>query len=193
MPVRQSTALAHTTWFFETFLLKSFSKGYKAFHPDYAHLFNSYYNGIGKPFPRAERGNLSRPTVEQVMAYRQRVDSALCVLLETAEKDHQWTEIGQRLELGVHHEQQHQELLLTDIKYNFGHNPLFPSLKQEIQPTENAVGIEPLEPNPLGFDVFEPGLVEIGATSDFCFDNELPRRKGIRRAVLSGEPAGDQW
>ena len=169
--------LAHTTWFFETFLLKSFSKGYKAFHPDFAHLFNSYYNGIGKPFPRAERGNLSRPTVEQVMAYRQRVDAALCVLLETAEKDHQWAEIGQRLELGVHHEQQHQELLLTDIKYNFGHNPLFPSLNQEIQPTENAVGIEPLEPNPLGFDVFEPGLVEIGATSDFCFDNELPRHR----------------
>lgn len=167
--------LAHTTWFFETFLLKSFSKGYKAFHPDFEHLFNSYYNGIGEPFPRAERGNLSRPTVEQVMAYRQRVDSALCVFLETAEKDHQWAEIGQRLELGVHHEQQHQELLLTDIKYNFGHNPLFPSLQQEVQLTETAAGVEPLEPNPLGFDAFEPGLVEIGATSDFCFDNELPR------------------
>jgi hypothetical protein len=119
--------LAHTTWFFETFLLKTFSKGYSAFHPAFEHLFNSYYNGVGEPFPRSRRGHLSRPTVDEVTAYRQHVDAEVCALLDLAEQGDCWAEISRILLLGLHHEQQHQELLLTDIKYNLGHNPLHPA------------------------------------------------------------------
>lgn len=118
--------LAHVTWFFETFVLKPFSKGYAPFHPAYDYLFNSYYETHSAPYPRPARGLLARPTVEDVYAYRRYVDSAMASLLalppesEAVENEH---ELLQRLRLGLQHEQQHQELLLMDIKHIFGFNP----------------------------------------------------------------------
>jgi ergothioneine biosynthesis protein EgtB len=170
--------LAHTTWFYETFLLKAFSDVFSPFHPAFEHLFNSYYNGVGEPFPRSRRGHLSRPSVDQVMAYRQHVDSRVCALIEAVQHQECWTEVCQILTLGLHHEQQHQELLLTDIKYNFGHNPLYPSfMAHSHQPAnrDKQRQKEQKHHKAVGFSVFEPGLVKIGATTGFCFDNELPR------------------
>ena len=174
--------LAHTTWFFETFLLKTYSQDFNPFHPAFEHLFNSYYNGVGEPFPRTRRGHLSRPSIDQVMAYRQQVDAKVCALLETTQHETTWAEVSRTLLLGLNHEQQHQELLLTDIKYNFGHNPLHPSLvplsSDSVHREKAAVAPkskEQAQHKAPGFDVFQPGLVEIGATSGFCFDNELPR------------------
>ena len=118
--------LAHTSWFFETFVLKPFLADYRPFHPSYEFLFNSYYNGVGNPYPRARRGLLSRPTVAEVYQYRRHIDDGVAALLAELRGD-EWEEVAARLELGVHHEQQHQELLLTDLKYNFGNNPLFPA------------------------------------------------------------------
>ncbi len=158
--------LAHTSWFFETFLLKPYLPGYAVFHPRYEFLFNSYYNGVGQPFPRAERGRLSRPTVAEIMDYRAHVDEHMGQLLERTEDD----DVATRTELGLQHEQQHQELLVTDLKANLGANPLAPPYLDR-----PAAPMEP--PRDLGFVSFSGGLVEIGATPDvdFCFDNELPR------------------
>ncbi len=125
--------LAHTSWFFETFILKPFAVNYRPFNPHYEHLFNSYYNGIGAQYPRAQRGLLSRPTVKEVLDYRKHVDVAMTDLL--ALLDHvAWDTILQRCELGLHHEQQHQELLCTDIKYSFSFNPLYPALGKNHRP-----------------------------------------------------------
>ena len=121
--------LAHTSWFFETFILKPFASDYEPFHPAYEMLFNSYYNGIGQQFPRAERGLLSRPTVLQVQSYRQHVDNAMSELLSRDEHEHRET-ITQRCRLGIEHEKQHQELLYTDIKYSFSRNPLYPGFQR---------------------------------------------------------------
>ena len=107
--------LAHTTWFFETFLLKPFAGGYRSFHPQFEYLFNSYYDGVGEQFPRPERGTLSRPTVSEVVAYRRHVDEAMQPLLDSDQ-----VEVRDRIVLGLNHEQQHQELLVTDIKANLG-------------------------------------------------------------------------
>ena len=163
--------LAHTTWFFETFLLVPFAKGYEPYHPAYEHLFNSYYNGVGEPFPRPRRGHLSRPTVAEVLNYRQHVDQAMLELLGSAES----AEVVDRTALGLHHEQQHQELLLTDLKYNFGHNPLAP-VYAAAGPTVPA-GDQATAPG--GFTRYEGGLVEIGAaqSNGFRFDNEVPAHK----------------
>ena len=158
--------LAHTTWFFETFLLKPFAPGYQSFHPAFEHLFNSYYNGVGEPFPRPRRGALSRPTVAEVLAYRRHVDDAMQGLRSSDD-----SEVQGRIELGLHHEQQHQELIVTDIKANLGANPLKPALRAtEATPASAAA--------PLAFRRFTGGAVEIGADGNgFCFDNELPRHK----------------
>jgi len=111
--------LAHITWFFETFLLQTYAANYASYNPAFEHLFNSYYNGVGNPFPRLKRGSLSRPTVAEIYAYRSNIDEALLTLIDEGEfGDQAASEIAQILELGLHHEQQHQELLLTDIKYN---------------------------------------------------------------------------
>ena len=119
--------LAHTSWFFETFILKPFAVGYRPFHALYESLFNSYYNGVGAQYPRAQRGLLSRPTVREVFDYRYAVDTAMADLL--MQEDHpDRAVIMQRCELGLQHEQQHQELLNTDIKYSFSCNPLYPAL-----------------------------------------------------------------
>src|SRR5688572_18110258 len=114
--------LAHSTWFFETFLLKEFLPDYKPFHEQSGILFNSYYNGIGDRIPRDKRGTITRPTVEEVYAYRRHVDLSMKKLMELKQD----AALQKLVELGLNHEQQHQELLLTDIKYILGNNPVFP-------------------------------------------------------------------
>lgn len=158
--------LAHTTWFFETFLLKPFVAGYAPFHPAFEYLFNSYYDGVGAQFPRPDRGTLSRPTVAQVLAYRRHVDEAMAPLLAAD------GEVRSRIELGLHHEQQHQELMVTDVKANLGSNPLKP-------PYRAAEMVAASSPRPLGFVQFSGGVEEVGANlgTGFRFDNESPRHK----------------
>ena len=113
--------LAHTTWFFETFVLEVYERGFVPFHPAFRVLFNSYYNGVGEKFYRPERGVLTRPSRAEVMAYRENVDGRMRVLLETARG-----EVCELVELGLQHEQQHQELILTDVLHLLSRNPLFP-------------------------------------------------------------------
>ena len=157
--------LAHTTWFFETFLLKEFEAGYQSIDDRYETLFNSYYNGIGNPFPRPRRGSLSRPTVREVYDYRAHVDAAMTGLLSRDDD-----EIRQRVELGLNHEQQHQELMLTDLKYNLGLNPLKPAYRDDLHRDVNR-------PRALKFDDYPGGIASVGAGGPFCFDNELPRHR----------------
>ncbi len=162
--------LAHTTWFFETFLLKPFATDYRPFDERFEYLFNSYYNGVGNPYPRPRRGMLSRPTVAQIYGYRRHVDAAMMALLERAEG-----EVGARIVLGLHHEQQHQELLLTDIKYILGTNPLLPVYRHDLQEAGSAGA----SPAAAQFVEYAGGVFEIGADGRdaFCFDNELPRHR----------------
>lgn len=161
--------LAHTTWFFETFLLKSYQKGYSEYDPSYGFLFNSYYETEGDRILRAERGSLSRPTVSEIMLYRKHVDKAALVFLS----NHQSREIASLVTLGLAHEEQHQELLYTDIKYILGTNPLFPAYSSEGQQST------PVSPDrQSGFVQIPEGVYEIGfAGEGFCFDNELGRHK----------------
>ncbi len=159
--------LGHSTWFFETFLLKPNLNGYKEFDPNFNFVFNSYYESAGARVIRTDRGNLSRPTVDEIYRYRHYVDNAMEKFLsENLSK-----EIKEIVLLGFNHEQQHQELLYTDIKYILGHNPLFPAYNQK--------GIEqmPFEGNEEWVSIDE-GVYEIGyAGEGFCFDNELQRHK----------------
>ncbi len=171
--------LAHTSWFFETFILLPFLPSYRRPLEAYGYLFNSYYEGIGKQWPRADRGKLSRPTVAEILEYREQVDAAMLELLECP--DVQSDEIVQLTVLGLHHEQQHQELLVTDIKRNLGVNPLAPALEPcaiEQDAEAPADAIEFLE--------FDGGLVTIGSDEnsvprpgfqEFSFDNESPRHQ----------------
>lgn len=163
--------LAHTSWFFETFLLKPFASDYRPFHARYEYLFNSYYNGVGEQFPRAKRGNLSRPTVTEVLAYRCHVDEAMADLLSHPATDEALLEVERRTVLGLNHEQQHQELLVTDLKFNFGHNPLVPVYASTL-PVVAAEGSK----EPLTFTPHSGGLKPIGARAQdgFHFDNESP-------------------
>ncbi|HUQ26372.1 MAG TPA: ergothioneine biosynthesis protein EgtB [Burkholderiales bacterium] len=150
--------LAHTTWFFETFVLEG--PGYRPFDPAFRVLFNSYYNGVGEKHPRPERGMLSRPSLDEVLAYRHHVDEAM-----TGVKDHPL------LELGLQHEQQHQELILTDIKHLLSRNPLLPAYHGQWPLT-------PIRPGPARWVGFSGGLEEIGAAGEgFSFDNERPRHR----------------
>ncbi len=157
--------LAHTTWFFETFLLKPHLTGYKEFHPRYNYLFNSYYEAVGQRHPRPRRGMLSRPTVREIYDYRAHVDQAMSNLIGHS------TGIDPLLRLGLHHEQQHQELLFTDFKHTFAQNPLRPAYQTRSP--------EPSSPSgPLGWVDFEGGIVEIGHRGpSFHFDNEGPRHR----------------
>lgn len=160
--------LAHTAWFFETFLLVPHFPQYQAFHPLYAHLFNSYYNAVGTFFDRPHRGLLSRPTVEEIYRYRQYVDKAMEEFMAglDAELD---SAILAKIELGLNHEQQHQELLLTDLKYNFSINPLKPVY---IPRKPNL----PAKLGPLSWLEYPGGLHDIGhAGEGFSYDNESPR------------------
>lgn len=162
--------LAHTTWFFETFILLAGMPNYKPFHPSFYHLFNSYYQTLGNPFPRNKRGLISRPTVEMVYAYREYVDHHIQEFFtDIANEKHQ--HYAKLLELGLHHEQQHQELLLMDIKYNFSMHPDFPIYSQQKK-------IINVSAEPADFIDVPASLIEIGHTgTSFCFDNELPRHK----------------
>ncbi|MBN2887644.1 MAG: ergothioneine biosynthesis protein EgtB, partial [Chromatiaceae bacterium] len=164
--------LAHVSWFFETFLLRPFAPDYRVFHPRFEYLFNSYYEQTGSGFwPRAERGLLSRPRVTEVYDYRRHVDGAMLGLIEQASAD-DWPRIARRLRIGLNHEQQHQELLLTDIKRHFGHNPLFPAYREDLP------GARPAEPEPLRWLDFEGGLTSLGAGPEgFAFDNERPAHR----------------
>ncbi|KGE02571.1 hypothetical protein HRUBRA_02836 [Pseudohaliea rubra DSM 19751] len=179
--------LAHTTWFFETFILRPLSPGYRVFHPAFEVLFNSYYNGVGEQHPRSQRGLLSRPTLDEVLAYREHVDSALRPLLDDPAAD---PAIAARCRLGIEHERQHQELFYTDIKYSLAANPLAPALA-EAPAVEAAATIAPAP----AWLTFEGGLVETGHDGDgFAFDNELPRHRSwlepfrlATRPVTNGE------
>lgn len=164
--------LAHTSWFFETFLLKPFMPGYCSPDTRYEVLFNSYYNGIGEQFPRPQRGLLSRPTMAQVLDYRRHVDSAMVSLLTTSDHPER-AAIMTRTELGVEHERQHQELFFTDIKYSLAVNPLLPTYLA-------APWTEQAELATTQWHSYAAGLVEIGFDgTGFCFDNELPRHKAF--------------
>lgn len=183
--------LAHVTWFFETFLLKPYLPGYREYAPEFAHLFNSYYQTVGEPYPRAKRGLLSRPGVQEIERYRRHVDQAMQALIETAEEGEPWNEIASRLMLGVQHEQQHQELLLTDIKHILATNPLRPAYLQ----AGGAARRSGTQPQPLQWMPHEGGIRQIGHAGDgFCFDNETPRHAALlqdyvlaSRLVTNGE------
>jgi len=160
--------LGHTTWFFETFILAAHQPGYRLFDPSFRVLFNSYYNAIGEKHPRPERGMLSRPAFAEVLAYRQHVDEAMLALLAGEEPTPQ---TGALVELGVHHEQQHQELILTDVKHLLSRNPLKPAYQRQWTLT-------PIRACNRRWISFPSGLCEIGHEgSGFCFDNETPRHR----------------
>jgi ergothioneine biosynthesis protein EgtB len=162
--------LAHTTWFFETFILLPLDPHYHAFDPAFAYLFNSYYEAVGPRHPRPARGLLSRPGIDRIIAYRAHVDAAIASFIERAD-DAAWRAAAALLELGVQHEQQHQELILMDIKHVFSVNPLLPAYR----PPLHAAG--PGE-TPMDWADHAAGLVEIGHDgSGFAFDNETPRHR----------------
>lgn len=160
--------IAHTTWFFEEMILKNYVADYRVFDDSFGFLFNSYYNSIGERTARDHRGDLSRPTVEHVFAYRRHVDDAMTRLLSGAVPD----ELRELVILGLNHEQQHQELLITDLKYTFGVNPLFPVYREGYFPERST------DTQVQGWADIDAGIYEIGHTGDgFCFDNELARHK----------------
>lgn len=160
--------LGHTTWFFETFILKPNFIGYTEFNSQYNFVFNSYYESLGARVIRTDRGNLSRPSVTDVYRYRAHVDEQMQVFLQSNVLTNEFAYL---LELGLNHEQQHQELLFSDIKYILGHNPLFPSYNVEKVFTENSN-------TNSKFISFQAGNYEIGFNGNgFCFDNELGRHK----------------
>jgi ergothioneine biosynthesis protein EgtB len=159
--------IGHTTWFFETFILKPYFMGYQEFDPNYNYVFNSYYEAVGNRVIRTDRGNLSRPTVIDIYRYREYVDDAMAEFLcKEPEPD-----VHELIVLGLNHEEQHQELLYTDIKYILGHNPLFPAYhKNYVSPKVNH--------SDAGFIKMNEGVYEIGFNGEgFCFDNELNRHK----------------
>jgi ergothioneine biosynthesis protein EgtB len=179
--------IAHTTWFFEEMVLKKFVPDHKVFDEAFGFLFNSYYNSIGARTTRDHRGDLSRPTVKQVFKYRRYVDEKMNELLSQPgavaagafESDNEaplasasGSDLRSLVILGLNHEQQHQELLLTDIKYVFSLNPLFPAYRQNFAPEEKA------ESGAEGFVELSEGIYEVGYKGNgFCFDNELAAHK----------------
>lgn len=175
--------LAHVTWFFETFVLEAREPHFKAFHPAFRELFNSYYNGVGRQFPRPQRGLLTRPSLADVLAYRADVDARMVEVIAAADA----TTRG-LIELGLHHEQQHQELLLMDIKYLLSLNPLAPAYR------DDATAASP-PATPLRWQSGAAGIVAIGHDgAGFHFDNETPRHEVLlaphalaSRLVTNGE------
>ena len=176
--------LGHTTWFFEEFILKPHKSGYTLFDENFAFVFNSYYESVGARVVRTDRGNLSRPTVEQVYAYRKYVTQNLAEFLEEGLPE----EIESIVEIGIHHEKQHQELLLTDIKYILGNNPLMPAYNNHFKESIN-------EDQTQDWIEISSGLYEIGHKGgSFSYDNELGRHqvylndfKISNRLVTNGE------
>jgi ergothioneine biosynthesis protein EgtB len=162
--------LAHTSWFFETFLLIPELPGYTPFHRDFQYLFNSYYEAVGQRLPRHQRGLMSRPTVEEVYRYRRHVDAHLVEWLASADQA-ELTRTAPILELGLHHEQQHQELILTDLLHAFACNPLRPAY-------DHSRCLPTRPERPLSWADFPAGVYEIGhAPPAFAFDNESPRHR----------------
>jgi ergothioneine biosynthesis protein EgtB len=161
--------LAHTTWFFEHFLLSG-QEGFQPYREGWDYLFNSYYYSVGEMYKRPVRGLLSRPTVAEVLAYRAHVDQRMEELIEVSQGDSPFEFL---ITLGLNHEQQHQELLLTDIKHAFSLNPLKPAYRNDIRlPATDA--------SPLRYQEFPGGIVETGMQDDgFCFDNETPRHRSL--------------
>ena len=166
--------LAHTTWFFETFVLSARSPGYEPFHPRFRYLFNSYYNAVGEMHERPSRGFISRPTVSEVYSYRRHVDRAILQLLGGVTSDAGDAvrrELVALITLGLHHEQQHQELMLTDLKSVFGANPLHPAYRDDLAARPGAP-VAPLE-----WARIPGGLVRVGTDArngEFVHDNETP-------------------
>jgi len=164
--------LAHTTWFFEAVVLAPHAPGYQPFDPRFFHLFNSYYEALGSRHPRPQRGLLTRPGVQEVHRYRDHVDEALQRLVERADAD-TWAVAGPLVELGLHHEQQHQELLCTDLLHAFWCNPLLPAYRPAPAPASGSAAAAPVR-----WLERPGGIVEVGhGTDDFAFDNEMPRHR----------------
>ena len=176
--------LAHTTWFFETFILERMERDFVPFHPAFRVLFNSYYNGIGEKHPRAQRGLLTRPSMAQVRAYRADVDARMVRLLEAGPHE----ELAMLVTLGMQHEQQHQELMLTDVKHLLAQSELLPAYVAQPLPGRQVAPA-------LEWVAFDGGLTGIGHQGDgFSFDNELPRHRQFvapfalsSRLVTNGE------
>ncbi len=179
--------LAHTSWFFETFILKNWMTGYRSEIPEYAYLFNSYYNAAGSMHRRDLRGLISRPTVEETHRFRDSIDSAVCELIGNSD-DTLFAEMETVMVLGLHHEQQHQELLVTDIKHVFAQSPLHPIFRKRADIPSPAV--EAME-----FIEFDEATVTIGHKGDeFSYDNEGPQHRALvpafslaSRPVTNGE------
>jgi ergothioneine biosynthesis protein EgtB len=177
--------LGHTSWFFETFILKKYYKKYKPFDPAFDFIFNSYYESIGNRLLRTQRGNLTRPSIDRIYSYRNYIDMHMLELLDGKLN----LELITLLELGMQHEQQHQELLLTDIKYIFGHNPLFPIYIE--RPDDKSIKV----PRDIQFVEIPEGVYEVGYHGGgFCFDNEKPVHKKyiqkfriMNRLITNGE------
>jgi len=159
--------IGHTTWFFETFILKPYFMGYQEYNPEFNYVFNSYYETVGNRVIRTDRGNLSRPTVIDIYRYREYVDEAMLKFLCSEISG----DVKDLVILGLNHEEQHQELLYTDIKYILGHNPLFPAYSKDyVSPKVEVVDTE--------FIKMGEGIYEIGFKGEgFCFDNELNPHK----------------
>ncbi len=163
--------LAHTSWFFEAVVLGPQASGYEPFDPAFARLFNSYYESLGPRHPRPQRGLLTRPSLDRVHAYRAHVDAAMQAFIREA-GEATWGAVAPLVELGLQHEQQHQELIATDILHAFSCNPLLPAWRPQEQPALRLAGSTP----PLRWLSHPGGVVEIGHAGDgFAFDNETPR------------------
>jgi ergothioneine biosynthesis protein EgtB len=178
--------LAHVTWFFETFILERFEPGFRAFEPMFRVLFNSYYQGVGERHPRPQRGLITSPTLEQVKRYRAHVDERMLAVLDARPDD---ADLQALVTLGLHHEQQHQELLLTDIKHALSFNPLHP-------PYAKHWPISAVSPQPLRWHAYEGGMFELGHDAmldgTFCFDNETPRHPTyVAPFELAGRPVSN--
>jgi ergothioneine biosynthesis protein EgtB len=162
--------LAHTTWFFETFVLKEHVPNYTPFHPTFGYLFNSYYNGAGERHARLERGVLTRPTLSEILAYRAHVDEHMIALIRGSRLGAS-TDMQRVIEIGLHHEQQHQELILTDIKHLFAQNPLLPAYRPTLATTTRSAVA-------LGWKSLPEGVHTIGHEGDnFSYDNERPSHR----------------
>ncbi|HEV8553786.1 MAG TPA: ergothioneine biosynthesis protein EgtB [Casimicrobiaceae bacterium] len=173
--------LAHTSWFFETFVLEPHVPGYRVYDAAFRVLFNSYYNAVGDKHPRPQRGLLSRPSLDAVRAYRAHVDAAMAALFARTEPS---SRLSGLIELGLNHEQQHQELILTDVKHMLSCNPLKPAY------VPARVVDDPASVAPLDWIAFDEGLIEIGHDgAGFAFDNETPRhRQYLEGFALASRP-----
>ncbi len=173
--------LAHTSWFFETFILQHHSREFRWYNESFCHLFNSYYNSVGSKYFRPQRGLLTRPSLTEILNYREYIEEKIVNLLENL-----GDEIGFLTVVGLHHEMQHQELMQTDVLHLLSNNPLFPQVHQESWLTENLEALESsTAPKAIQMQRFEPGLIEVGASSvsldsslgidDFHYDCESPK------------------